>query len=79
MRNRKVLILRFPALADDGRMVPVGVCEDPDTGEQRAFATADDLWSIVKGGFVTEPASRALHRRPVRRARFPKLTPEEDS
>jgi hypothetical protein len=79
MRNRRVLILRFPALADQGRIVPVGVCEDPDTGEQKTFATAEDLWSIVQGGLVAESASRALHRRPVRRARFPKPTSEEDS
>lgn len=79
MRNRRVLILRFPALADQGQSVPVGVCEDPDTGEQNAFATAADLWAIVQARFASGSASRAPHRGSVLRTRFPKSTPEEDS
>lgn len=79
MHNRRVLILRFPALADRGRAVPVGVCEDPDTGEQEAFATAADLWSIVQARLAPESASRTPHRGPAHRARFRKPTSEEDS
>lgn len=78
MHNRRVLILRFPALADRGHAIPVGVCEDPDTGEQEAFATAADLWAIVQGRLSAEVASRTPHRGTVRRARFPKSTSEED-
>lgn len=79
MHNRRVLILRFPALADRERAVPVGVCEDPDTGEQEAFATAADLWAIVQGRLSAEVTSRTPHRGTVRRARFSKPISEEDS
>jgi|GEM_PF-3715609 len=79
MHNRRVLILRFPALADRERSVPVGVCEDPDTGEQQVFTTAADLWAIVQSRLPAEVASRTPHRGTVRRARFPKPISEEDS
>lgn len=79
MHNRSVLILRFPSLADDTRRGPVGVCEDPGTGEQRAFTTADELWALVQAQIgadkpprTTSPALRFV-------VRIPRSKPEEDS
>lgn len=78
MHNRPVLILRFPALADEGRRGPVGVCEDPGTGEQRAFTSADELWALVQErlGASDPPTTTTRALRSV--ARIPKSKPVED-
>jgi hypothetical protein len=78
MHNRQVLILRFPALADEGRRGPVGVCEDPGTGEQCAFATAEELWALVQARLRAVESPRTTPRAPGSAARIPKPKPEED-
>lgn len=79
MHDRPVLILRFAALADEGRRGPVGVCEDPGTGEQKAFTSADELWALVQArlGACDPPRTTSRALRSVVRTLEPK--PVEDS
>jgi hypothetical protein len=79
MRNRQVLILRFPALADEGRRGLVGVCENPGTGEQWAFASAEELWALVQFRLQVRERPRTIPRAPGSAARASQPKPEEDS
>ena len=79
MHDRRVLILRLPALADKGRRGIVGVCEDPGTGEQHAFASADELWALVEAESRVVHLPRTNPRAPGSAARISKPKPEEDS
>lgn len=79
MQNRQVLILRFPALTDEGHRTLVGVCEDPGTGEQNAFTSADELWALVQArlGACDPPRTKSRALRSV--VRPLKSKPQEDS
>ncbi|MEO8040493.1 MAG: hypothetical protein ABI794_17120 [Betaproteobacteria bacterium] len=79
MHNRQVLILRFPALADEGRRGPVGVCENPGTGEQWAFASAEELWALVQAQHAVNDRPRTKPRALEAVARNPWPKPEEKS
>ncbi len=79
MQIRQVLILRFPALADDGHGTLVGVCEDPGTGEQNAFTSAGELWAIVQARLSACDPPRTTSRALRSVVRPLKSKPQEDS
>lgn len=79
MRNRPVLILRFPTLADEERRGPVGVCEDPGTGEQCALTSAEDLWALVQARLNACDPPRTTSRALRSVVRSLKSKPQEES
>ena len=47
MNLRWTLVLRLYRRGS-GALDVIGVCEDPNTGEQQAFRTQEELWAIVQ-------------------------------
>lgn len=58
----RVLILRLYATSEDATASPVMVCEDPSTGRQTPFASAEALWRIVQASMPAGTDPRATDR-----------------